>query len=179
MALMKSNLIEFAYREIQKGVGTGKYTSAHIQDGYIEFRSAGGDWLAEGDAEPGKLENTMLRYARAMQIAADPSAERKEFAKKLYKLVAPEGDSQLALFSQFAAGEIDKEQLKKQWQSIPQRRKAVQVRHRKVQPAVKLWPPQNCSAIIWIHELACKAWAVRERLLLNLLAAKIYSVSLT
>jgi len=115
MALMKSNLIEFAYREIQKGVGTGKYTSAHIQDGYIEFRSAGGDWLAEGDAEPGKLENTMLRYARAMQIAADPSAERKEFAKKLYKLVAPEGDSQLALFSQFAAGEIDKEQLKKQW----------------------------------------------------------------
>jgi hypothetical protein len=115
MALMKSNLIEFAYREIQKGVGTGKYTSAHIQDGYIEFRSAGGDWLAEGDAEPGKLENTMLRYARAMQIAADPSAERREFAKKLYKLVAPEGDSQLALFSQFAAGEIDKEQLKKQW----------------------------------------------------------------
>jgi hypothetical protein len=115
MALMKSNLIEFAYREIQKGVGTGKYTSAHIQDGYIEFRSAGGDWLAEGDAEPGKLENTMLRYARAMQIAADPSAERREFAKKLYKLVAPEGDSQLALFSQFAAGEIDKEQLKKRW----------------------------------------------------------------
>jgi hypothetical protein len=115
LALMQSNLIEFAYREIQKGVGTGKYTSAHIQDGYIEFRSAGGDWLAEGDAEPGKLENTMLRYARAMQIAADPSAERKEFAKKLYKLVAPEGDSQLALFSQFAAGVIDKEQLKKQW----------------------------------------------------------------
>jgi hypothetical protein len=115
MALMKSNLIEFAYREIQKGVGTEKFTSAHIQDGYIEFRSAGGDWLAEGDAEPGKLENTMLRYARAMQIAADPSAERREFAKKLYKLVSPEGDSQLALFSQFAAGEIDKEQLKKQW----------------------------------------------------------------
>jgi hypothetical protein len=115
MALMKSNLIEFAYREIQKGVGTGKYTSAHIQDGYIEFRSAGGDWLAEESADPQKLSSTMLRYARAMQIAADPSAERREFAKKLYKLVAPEGDGQLALFSQFAAGEIDKEQLKKQW----------------------------------------------------------------
>jgi hypothetical protein len=71
--------------------------------------------LAEGDAEPGKLENTMLRYARAMQIAANPSEERREYAKKLYKLIAPEGDSQLALFSQFAAGEIDKEQLKKQW----------------------------------------------------------------
>jgi hypothetical protein len=115
MALMRGNLIEFAYREIQKGVGTGKYTSAHIQDGYIEFRSAGGDWLAEGDAEPGKLENTMLRYARAMQLAANPAEERQEYAKKLYKLIAPEGDSQLALFSQFAAGEIDKDQLKKQW----------------------------------------------------------------
>jgi hypothetical protein len=115
MKLMQSNLIEFAYREIQKGVGEGKYTSAHIQKGYIEFRSAGGDWLAEGDAEPGKLENTMLRYARAMQIAADPSTERREYAKKLYKLIAPEGDSQLALFSQFAAGELTAEQLKKRW----------------------------------------------------------------
>jgi hypothetical protein len=115
LMLMKNNLIEFAQREIQKGVGTGKYTSAHIQDGYIEFRSAGGDWLAEESADPQKLSSTMLRYARAMQIAADPSAERREFAKKLYKLVAPEGDSQLALFSQYAAGAIDKDQLKKQW----------------------------------------------------------------
>jgi hypothetical protein len=115
MALMKSNLIEFAYREIQKGVGTGKYTSAHIQNGYIEFRSAGGDWLAEESADPQKLSSTMLRYARAMQIAANPSEERKEYAKKLYKLVAPEGDNDLALFSQFSAGQLDKEQLKKQW----------------------------------------------------------------
>jgi hypothetical protein len=115
LMLMKNNLIEFAQREIQKGVGTSKYTSAHIQDGYIEFRSAGGDWLAEESADPQKLSSTMLRYARAMQIAANPSEERREYAKKLYKLVAPEGDSQLALFSQFAAGTIDKDELKKQW----------------------------------------------------------------
>jgi hypothetical protein len=115
MKLMQSNLIEFAYREIQKGVGEGKYTSAHIQKGYIEFRSAGGDWLAEENADPAVLQNTMLRYARAMQIAANPSEERREYAKKLYKLVAPEGDSQLALFSQFAAGELSAEQLKKRW----------------------------------------------------------------
>jgi hypothetical protein len=115
MSLMKSNLIEFAYREIQKGVGEGKYTSAHIQKGYIEFRSAGGDWLAEESADPQKLSSTMLRYARAMQIAANPSEERQEYAKKLYKLISPEGDSQLALFSQFSAGQIDKDQLKKQW----------------------------------------------------------------
>jgi hypothetical protein len=113
--LMQHELLELAQREVQKGVGTGKYTSAHVKDGYIEFRSAGGDWLAEESADPEKLSSTMLRYARAMQIAANPAEERREYAKKLYKLVAPEGDSELALFSQFAAGEIDKERLKKLW----------------------------------------------------------------
>jgi hypothetical protein len=57
----------------------------------------------------------MLRYARAMSLAANPGEERREYAKKLYKLVAPEGDSQLALFSQYAAGELTAEQLKKKW----------------------------------------------------------------
>ena len=113
--LMQHGLLELAYKEIQKGVGEGKYTSAHIQNGYIEFRSAGGDWLAEENADPEKLSSTMLRYARAMSIAANASEERREYAKKLYKLVAPEGDSQLALFSQFAAGELTAEQLKKKW----------------------------------------------------------------
>jgi hypothetical protein len=113
--LMQHGLLELAQREVQKGVGEGKYTSVHIQKGYIEFRSAGGDWLAEESADPQKLSSTMLRYARAMQIAANPGSERREYAKKLYKLIAPEGDSQLALFSQFAAGELTAEQLKKKW----------------------------------------------------------------
>jgi hypothetical protein len=115
MKLMQSGLIELAHREIQKGVGDGKYTSAHIQKGYIEFRSAGGDWLAEENANPEILQTTMLRYARAMSLAANPSEERREYAKKLYKLVAPEGGSELALFSQYAAGELTAEQLKKRW----------------------------------------------------------------
>jgi len=113
--LMQSGLIELAHKEIQKGVGDGKYTSAHIQKGYIEFRSPGGDWLAEESADPEKLQTTMLRFARAMSLAANPAEERREYAKKLYKLVAPEGDSELALFSQYAAGELTAEQLKKQW----------------------------------------------------------------
>jgi hypothetical protein len=113
--LMQHGLLELAQREVQKGVGEGKYTSVHVQKGYIEFRSAGGDWLAEESADPEKLSSTMLRYARAMSIAANPGEERREYAKKLYKLIAPEGDSQLALFSQFAAGELTAEQLKKKW----------------------------------------------------------------
>jgi hypothetical protein len=116
--LLRHGLTELAYRELQKGVGTSKYTSAHIQPGYIEFRSPGGDWLAKSDEEIGILENTMLRFARAMAIAGDPSAERQEYAKKLYKLVTqdnPQYADQLKLFSEFSAGTINKEQLKKQW----------------------------------------------------------------
>jgi hypothetical protein len=60
----------------------------------------------------------MMRFARAMQIAGDPAAERQEYAKKLYKLVTADNEQyadQLRLFSEFSAGTIDKEQLKKQW----------------------------------------------------------------
>lgn len=116
--LLRHGLTELAQRELQKGVGTSKYTSAHIQPGYIEFRSPGGDWLAKADEEIGVLENTMLRFARAMAIAGDPNAERQEYAKKLYKLVTTDNEQyadQLRLFSEFSAGTINKEQLKKQW----------------------------------------------------------------
>jgi hypothetical protein len=113
--LMQHGLLELAHKEIQKGVGDGKYTSAHVQKGYIEFRSPGGDWLAEENADPEVLQNTMLRFARAMSLAANANEERREYAKKLYKLVAPEGDGQLALFSQFASGELTAEQLKNLW----------------------------------------------------------------
>jgi hypothetical protein len=116
LTLLKNNLSELAERELVKSTGEGKYTSAHKHGKYIEFRSAGGDWLAEDNAEPGKLENTMMRYAYAMYLAGRPDLERKEYAKKLYKLVASSGDDNtIALFSRYAAGEINKEQLKKQW----------------------------------------------------------------
>ncbi len=118
VTLLKHGLTELAHKELQKGVGTSKYTSAHIQPGYIEFRSPGGDWLAKADEEIGVLENTMMRFARAMAIAGDPNAERQEYAKKLYKLVTADNEQyadQLRLFSEFSAGTIDKEQLKKQW----------------------------------------------------------------
>ena len=116
MELLKNNLVELAERELVGGTGSGKYTSAHKQGKYIEFRSAGGDWLAKADEEIGVLENTMMRYAYAMYLGSRPDLERKEYAKKLYKLVANgTDDSTMALFSQYAAGTIDKEQLKKQW----------------------------------------------------------------
>jgi hypothetical protein len=57
-----------------------------------------------------------MRYAKAMTVAADPAAERKEYYKKLYKLISPpEGDPALNLFAQFAAGEISSTDLKRSW----------------------------------------------------------------
>ena len=116
MSLMQKNLIELAYKEVQGGIGEGKYTSVHIQKGYIEFRSPGGDYLSmESRGEFADIKNTMLRFARAMYIAGRPDLERKEYGKKLYKLIAPQGGIDLELFANFSAGYLTAEQLKAAW----------------------------------------------------------------
>jgi len=86
---MRSNMIELAQRYVQQGVGSDKYTSAHVkprEDGgsYIEFRGPGGDYLGKGFDT---VRDTALRLAWAMNLAADPQAERREYAKKLYNLL--------------------------------------------------------------------------------------------
>lgn len=116
MELMKHGLIELAQKYVQQGVGNSKYTSAHIKPGYIEFRSPGGDYLSQADRGSfTDLEDTMRRFAYAMYLAGRPDLERKEYYKKLYKLIAPEGNKDLELFSKFSSGEITAEELKKQW----------------------------------------------------------------
>ena len=127
LELMKHNLIELAQKALEiNNHGFGKYTSINPQGGndntnpakekgakYIEFRSAGGSNYFE---DIDKLKNTLLRYAQAMTIAANPAAERREYYKKLYKLIAPpEGDPALDLFARFATGDISSEELKKSW----------------------------------------------------------------
>lgn len=137
MELMKKNLIELAQQYVQDGVGRDKYTSAHIKDGYIEFRSPGGDYLSIDSDDESALSNTMLRFARSMYIAGRPDVERKEYSKKLYKLLSgfksaeiskpasdtkyktrieTEGDNDaLELFARYSTGQITPEELKKEW----------------------------------------------------------------
>ena len=137
MELMKKNLIELADRQLQRGGLGDKYVSVHPQDGYIEFRGPGGDYLSKNDEVDGVLENTMLRLAYAMSIAGRPDLYRKEYAKKLYKVltgyrgaeiskgprdtkyqtkIETEGENPfMRLFADYSAGSITAEELKTRW----------------------------------------------------------------
>ena len=88
-----------------------RYVTVNIKDKYIEVRSAGGDYLDDLD----KIKNTLMRYVRAMGLAADPEAEKQEYAKKLYKFLSPmvRGDEDIIkYFTQYSAGTLPSTALK-------------------------------------------------------------------
>ena len=112
LAKMKEHLGAAASKLVHSGV-TQKYTSINTKDKYVEFRGPGGDYL---DQDIPKLVNTALRAAQALRIATDDSAYKQEYAKKLYKLIGPEGEwtdpnNSVALFSRYALGQINKSEL--------------------------------------------------------------------
>lgn len=114
LAAIKTGLIAEAKKLLESNLMPhyGKHVSVHVREKYIEFRSAGGDYM---DRET-DIRNTMLRYVRAYAIAADPAAETREYSTKLYKLIAEntankKDASALALFMQYGAGTITKNTL--------------------------------------------------------------------
>ena len=118
MQKMKDNLEDTAEEYVRAGTGQAKYTSIHIKDGYIEFRGPGGVYTNKSF---GENMNTMLRFARAMTIAADPQAYRQEYQKKLYKTLSKSESSERtidSLFADFQSGEINKEVFKKRWANL-------------------------------------------------------------
>ena len=118
MQKMKDNLEDTAEEYVRAGTGQAKYTSIHIKDGYIEFRGPGGQYTAQ---EVDQVMDTMLRFARAMTIAADPQAYRQEYQKKLYKTLSKGGQQERTidtLFADFQAGDINKEVFKKRWANL-------------------------------------------------------------
>lgn len=91
-----------------------RYVSVNIKDNYIEFRSAGGDYLDQLE----KIKNTMLRYVRVMAVASDPNDAKQEYAKKLYKLLMEAGEginsedtNTLKYFAMYASGNLSKQEL--------------------------------------------------------------------
>lgn len=112
LSKMKGHLNELASRALGYQ-STNKYTSANIKDGYIEFRSPGGDWLKDLSSNEKKIENTMLRFVVALDAATDPEKYRQEYLKKLYKILAPSGEkSTIEYFSKYVAGELPKAALR-------------------------------------------------------------------
>jgi hypothetical protein len=118
MQKMKDNLEDTAEEYVRAGTGQAKYTSIHIKDGYIEFRGPGGMYTNKSF---GENMDVMLRFARAMTIAADPQAYRQEYQKKLYKTLSKSESSERtidSLFADFQSGEINKEVFKKRWANL-------------------------------------------------------------
>jgi hypothetical protein len=89
-----------------------RFVTVNIKPNYIEVRSAGGNYLKDLD----KIKNTLLRYVRTMGLAADPEAEKQEYAKKLYKLLAstmqPGEEDIIKYFAQYSAGTLPATALK-------------------------------------------------------------------
>jgi hypothetical protein len=86
---MKANMDSLATKAIHSGT-TAKYTSINTKDGYVEFRSPGGDWLGDNFD---LIEPTLLRFVVALDAAIDPEKYRQEYQKKLYKLLTTKSES--------------------------------------------------------------------------------------
>jgi hypothetical protein len=100
MNKMKEGLTLAASKIIHTGY-TSKYTSINTKEGYIEFRSPGGNYL---DDPVEKLTNTALRMALALRIATDENMYKKEYQKRLYKVLNDTGEKDdLVKFKDYVA----------------------------------------------------------------------------
>ena len=111
---MKQSLSDAASKVIHTGV-TNKYTSINTKDGYVEFRSPGGNWLADLQRDPAKIKNTLLRFVVALDAAANPEKYREEYLKKLYKLLGAKSEGSkdtVSFFADYVAGKMPKAALK-------------------------------------------------------------------
>jgi hypothetical protein len=117
---MREHMNVAASKFIHSGL-TDKYTSINTQGKYVEFRGPGGDYL---NMNPTKIANTALRLAMGLQIACDENAYRKEYAKKLYKLISPQtsDNNVVDLFSRYSAKELDRYTLVSRLQEIQKQR---------------------------------------------------------
>jgi hypothetical protein len=111
VTLLRANLIELASKTLRGNRGHGKYTSINMKNDYVEFRSMGGENYFQMLPE---IKETVKRYAYAMYIASNPHLERKEYAKKLYKLVgtvSPDNEDVVNMFVKYSTGVIDRDEL--------------------------------------------------------------------
>ena len=82
---MRHGLSDLAGLALADASGFGKFITINPKGKYIEFRSAGGvDYMNDVP----KIQNTMLRYARATTLGMNLDEEKQEYAKKLFKFLS-------------------------------------------------------------------------------------------
>lgn len=111
---MRRGLATMAGKMIHSGT-TSKFTSINTKEGYVEFRSPGGDWLGEYAADSGKIVNTLLRFVVALDAACDTEKYKEEYAKKLFQLLSGDNNKyndSVKYFADYASGKIPKAALK-------------------------------------------------------------------
>lgn len=75
---------DFIESTIIQSEGFGKHVSINPKEKYVEVRSAGNTNYID-DIQ--KLQNTLLRYAYALNLAMNPEAEKEEYLKKLHSFL--------------------------------------------------------------------------------------------
>jgi hypothetical protein len=111
-----NNLAKNAFFQSMKKTND-RYVTVNIKPNYIEFRSAGGNYLENKQL----ILNTIGRYINAIQLAVSPELEKKEYAKKLYKFLTDNEINTydpIYAFYRYATGEIDKKEMKRIFRTI-------------------------------------------------------------
>ena len=81
---LRADFYKKAGRILHNGTTT-KYESVNVKQGYVEFRSPGGDYLSKSTEQ---LENTMLRFVVALDAACDTNKYRRLYRERLEELVS-------------------------------------------------------------------------------------------
>lgn len=107
---MRRGLNQIAIEEFHNG-WVNKFTGIFPHDGRVEFRFPGGNYL---DMDIDVIDNTLMRCVVALDAAMDPAKFRKEYLKKLYKLLQPytKDEDILNLYVRYSAGEMPRAALK-------------------------------------------------------------------
>lgn len=169
LELMKDHLNQTAYKMLHSGE-TEHDDGINVKDGYIEFRSAGDDWLGD---KFNLIVETLNRYVVALDIAMDPDRARDEYQRKLYKLLSPsiEGDDIISLFVDYSANPEKLPKLKREISNIRNRKKwEVAYAHDSNTKGIVYAPDEISAILAWYKDHrgvdltnSKKAWEQAER----------------
>jgi 5'(3')-deoxyribonucleotidase len=103
-------LRRIANRYVESAHDDEKYVSVNFKGKYIEFRSAGGNWMNK----QADLRNTVLRVSQAYALAADPVEGQQDYLKKAYRLLSSmiTSDDRMKPFIDYNMGQITASQLR-------------------------------------------------------------------